>query len=88
MKNVKIYAVLRNGRTGGESHKTELHTARIDDEGRISAAVYDQIKRKTFKLGPAPKGSYWALETEDGRRDTFGGYPCPISFVRFSKEAN
>lgn len=88
MKNVKIYAVLHNGRTGAESRKTELHTARIDDEGRISGSVYDQIKRKMFKLGPAPKGSYWGLETEDGLRDTFGGYPCPVPYVRFAKEDN
>lgn len=50
MKNIKIYAVLHNGRTGEESRKTELHTARID---------------------------------EDDRRDSFGGYPCPTSYVTF-----
>ena len=73
MENVKIVARLYKSKS---VVKTEtLHAARMED-GYISATVYDSIKRKMFKLGGERKGVSWRLETEDGRKDTFGGYPA------------
>ena len=79
-----IYAVLSNGRTGEDVKKVDLGRA-ILDEGRMSARTYDSFKRKMFKeCGAAPKAHSWRLETAEGLRDTFGGFPA-INFVRFEE---
>lgn len=77
-----IYAILRNGRTGNDVKKVELGEAILDD-GRMSARTYDGFKRKMMReCGAAPKAHYWRLETAEGLRDSFGGYPA-INFVAF-----
>lgn len=79
-----IYAILRDSRTGADVKKVELGRAILDD-GRMSARTYDGFKRKLLKeCGAAPKAHFWRLETAEGLRDTFGGYPA-ISFVRFEE---
>ena len=75
MENVKIIAKLYNHRNGQVVRTEVLHTARMED-GCISAAVYDRIKRKLFKFGREPKAHTWTIQTEDGRKDAFGGYPA------------
>ena len=76
MENVKIIAKLYNHRNGQCVRTEVLHTARMEDGCYISAAVYDRIKRKLFKFGTSPKAHSWTIQTEDGREDTFGGYPA------------
>ena len=81
MKTI-IFAILSNGHTGADVKRVELGKA-ILDEGRMSARVYDSFKRKLEKeCGSAPKAHSWRLETAEGLRDTFGGYPA-ISNVVF-----
>lgn len=86
MENVKIIAKLYNHRNGQVVRTEVLHTARMED-GYISAAVYDRIKRKLFKFGREPKAHSWTIQTEDGREDTFGGYPASdtLSRVKFER---
>lgn len=77
-----IYAILHDGHSGKDVKKVELGKA-ILDECRISASIYDGFKRKMFKkCGAAPKSHYWRLETAEGLRDSFGGYPAYAS-VKF-----
>lgn len=75
MKIVKFYAVkIKNGK---EVDRVEVGTARVDPENvRISAEKYDGFKRAARKLIHANKGEYVRLVTEDGKIDTFGGYPA------------
>lgn len=75
MKIVKFYAVkIKNGK---EVDRVEVGTARVDpDNVRISAEKYDGFKRTARKLLQANKGEYVRLVTEDGKTDTFGGYPA------------
>ena len=86
MENTKIIAKLYNHRNGQCVRTEVLHTARMED-GYISAAVYDRIKRKLFKFGREPKAHSWTIQTEDGREDTFGGYPASdtLSRVKFER---
>lgn len=77
-----IFAILRNGRTGDDVKKVELGKAIIYDE-KMSARTYDGLKRRMFKeCGTAPKAHYWRLETAEGLRDSFGGYPA-VGDVKF-----
>lgn len=87
MENTKIIAKLYNHRSGQVVRTEVLHTARMED-GYISAAVYDRIKRKLFKFGASPKAHSWTIQTEDGREDTFGGYPASgyLNRVKFENE--
>lgn len=75
MKIIKFYAVkIKNGK---EVDRVEVGTARVDPENvRISAEKYDGFKRAARKLIHANKGEYVRLVTEDGKIDTFGGYPA------------
>ena len=75
MKIIKFYAVkIKNGK---EVDRVEVGTARVDPENvRISAEKYDGFKRTARKLLQANKGEYVRLVTEDGKIDTFGGYPA------------
>ena len=84
MENTKIIAKLYNHRNGQCVRTEVLHTARMED-GYISSAVYDRIKRKLFKFGREPKAHSWTIQTEDGRKDTFGGYPASgyLNCVKF-----
>lgn len=80
-----IYAILTNGHNGTDVKKYEIGKA-ILDEGRMSARTYDVLKRKMFKeCGAAPKAHYWRIETAEGLRDSFGGYPANgyVSYVKF-----
>lgn len=80
-----IYAILRNGHTGEDVQRVKLCDV-ILDEGRISADRYNRLKRQMFNsVKPAPKSHYWRLETAEGLRDTFGGYPAAYPFIRFSE---
>lgn len=77
---MKIYAqVVKSGKV----LKTEqIGSARLDD-GRVSARKYDELKRAAMKIFPnLEKGEHLQLVTEDGRVDSFGGYPA-ISCVMF-----
>ena len=77
-----IYAILRDGRTGEDVKRVELGKAILDD-GRMSARTYDAFKRQLDRdHGRAPKAHAWRLETAEGLRDTFGGYPA-LGRVRF-----
>lgn len=79
-----IYAILKNGRTGADVQRVELCSV-ILDENRLSADRYNRLKRQMLKtVKPAPKAHSWRLETAEGLRDTFGGYPA-LSFVRFAE---
>lgn len=75
MKIVKFYAVkIKNGK---EVDRAEVGTARVDPENvRMSAEKYDGFKRTARKLLQANRGEYVRLVTEDGKIDTFGGYPA------------
>lgn len=78
-----MYAILRDGREGKDVRKVEICKV-ILDENRISGDRYNRLKREMNKLvNPAPKAHYWRLETEEGLRDTFGGYPADVPYVRF-----
>ena len=83
MKIVKFYAVkIKNGK---EVDRVEIGTARVDPENvLISAEKYDTLKRTSRKLLSAGKGEYIILVTEDGKSDTFGGYPA-VGFLRTVK---
>ena len=87
MENVKIIAKLYNHRNGQVVRTEVLHAARMEG-GYISAAVYDRIKRELLKFGRAPKAHSWTLQTGDGRKDTFGGYPASgyLNRVKFGNE--
>lgn len=84
MKIVKFYAVkIKNGK---EVDRVEIGTGRVDPENvLISAEKYDTLKRTSRKLlSAAGKGEYISLVTEDGKFDTFGGYPAS-GFLRVVK---
>ena len=85
MKIIKFYAVkIKNGK---EVDRVEVGTARVDPENvRISAEKYDGFKRAARNLLQANKGEYVRLVTEDGKVDTFGGYPASgfLETVRFN----
>lgn len=77
-----IYAILRNGRTGADVQRVELCSV-VLDENRMSADRYNRLKLQMNKaVKPAGKGYSWRLETAEGLRDTFGGYPA-FTYVRF-----
>ena len=79
-KEMKIYAqVVKSGKVV----KTEqVGSARLD-EGRVSARKYDELKRAAMKIFPKlEKGEHLQLVAEDGRVDSFGGYPA-LSYVVF-----
>lgn len=77
-----VFAILHNGRNGNDVKNVKLGEAILED-GKMSARTYDGFKRKMFKeCGAAPKAHYWRLETAEGLRDSFGGYPA-IADVRF-----
>ncbi len=79
-----INAILINGHTNEVTRRVELCNV-ILDENRMSADRYNLLKRQMWKtVGQASKGFYWALETTEGLRDTFGGYPAH-GFVRFEE---
>lgn len=77
---MKIYAQVVKS---GKALKTEqIGFARLDD-GRVSARKYDDLKRAAMKIFPnLEKGEHLQLVTEDGRVDSFGGYPS-LSYVVF-----
>lgn len=75
---MKMYAIFyKNG--SKETRTEEIGTARLD-EGRISERKYNELKRAAMKL--AKSGERISITTEDGRKDTFGGYPA-FTYVRF-----
>lgn len=79
-----MYAILTNGRTGADVQRVELCGV-ILDEGRMSADRYNRLKRQMNQMvKPAAKAHYWRLETAEGLRDTFGGYPA-CSYVTFAE---
>ena len=81
----EMYAILRNGRIGEDVQKVFLCNV-ILDEGRMSVERYNKLKRQMWKaVSTAKKGHCWRLETGDGLRDTFGGYPA-FTYVRFAKK--
>lgn len=55
----------------------------ILDEGRISARKYNELKKKALiGIAPRRKGEYVRIVTENGLKDTFGGYPAD-TYVKF-----
>ena len=81
-----IFAILRNCQTGQDVQRVELCNV-ILDEGRMSCERYNRLKRQMFNtVKPEKKGYRWRLETAEGMRDTFGGYPAYTPFVRFKKQ--
>jgi hypothetical protein len=82
MSKQKIYAVqVKNG--VGEIARKEIGVA-VLDEGRISAAKYNELKRAALKAFPRDetRGSWCvSIVTEDGRKDTFGGYPADVNVM-------
>lgn len=80
MSKQKMYAVTYNA-GGLEIRREQIGVSIIDEDGRVSARVYNGLKRKALKL-PTKKGQMMTIVTEDGRKDRFGGYPAD-TFVRF-----
>lgn len=88
MKKIKIYAVLVNAITTSEVKKFEVHTALLDEHGRVSQNVYQRIWNKVekmatvagYRFGLAPKNHYWTLMTEDGRKPTGCHYGAYVRF--------
>ena len=81
MDKQKMYAVTY-GRDGMEIRREQIGVSILDDEGRVSARVYNGLKRKALKL-QTKKGQTMNIVTEDGRRDSFGGYPADVPYIRF-----
>jgi hypothetical protein len=81
MKKTKIYAVRRNYRTG-EQTEALLGRAVLSDINTISAYKYNDLKRSAMKRLPLRKHEVLNIVTEDGKKDTFGGYPAETN-VRF-----
>lgn len=80
-----IYAVLMNGHTDTEIKRIRLCRVQLDD-GRMSANRYNRLKRQMREVVEnPPRAHYWTLLTEDGRRDTFGGYPA-FGYITFEEE--
>ncbi len=80
MKATKIYA--ERIKNGNVVERKEIGKA-VFDENKISERKYNELKRNLLKECPTRnKGEYIRMATEDGRKDTFGGYPA-YSNVRF-----
>jgi hypothetical protein len=78
---MKIYTELIKGNEVLE--RKEIGTAKLD-EGRLSARKYNELKRALMKeCTKKPKNCTWKMVTENGLKDTFGGYPAN-TFVRFN----
>ena len=80
MKNIKMYAVLINGRNGEKVRREELSTVQMDETRRISYRIYRQLMNEIGKLSDAPKAHYWMLFTEDGLKVLNAS---PRSFAKF-----
>lgn len=81
-----MYAILHNGSTNEDVKKIDLCNV-ILDEGRMSGERYNKLKRQMMNtVSNAPKAHYWRLETAEGLRDTFGGYPAETPFVKFEEQ--
>lgn len=60
--------------------RQDLSTVIFDEHDRISARTYNKVKRMC-SFHPK-KGQYFQLVTNEGKVDTFGGYPA-ITYVTF-----
>lgn len=77
----KIYAVkIANGK---EVARKEIGAARIYDDNTISARKYNELKRSLFKAYNIKNGVTVVMVTEDGLRDSFGGFPA-TGYVKFN----
>lgn len=78
----KIFAV-KIDYNGKEIARKEIGKARMTDNW-ISANKYNQLKRELFNAFKNTKKANVYMMTEDGLKDTFGGYPA-IGGVTFER---
>ena len=75
-----VYKLQNQKGNYGEQKKIEIKSVIVDAEGCISPKVYDQVKRTSLnlikELSSNSRNFQMHLELEDGRKDTFGGYPA------------
>lgn len=78
----KIYAVkIANDK---EVVRKEIGAARIYDDNTISARKYNELKRSLFNAFKKIHGGVTVvMVTEDGLRDSFGGFPA-TGYVKFN----
>lgn len=81
----KIYAVkIVNGK---EIDRKEIGTARMNYDRTISARKYNELKLRLFKAHKLRSGETVVMITDDGFKDSFGGYPA-VNYVKFERCTN
>lgn len=79
----EIFAILRKRGEDVKNVKVgEITLERREDHSVATPEEYNRIKRALLKFPPEKKGEYWRLQTAEGLRDKFGGYPAEFN-VRF-----
>lgn len=79
----EIYAILRKQSEDVRIvNLGEITLERREDGSVATPDEYNRVKAELLKLPPAKKGCHWRLQTAEGLRDKFGGYPAEFN-VRF-----